>query len=215
MSANADRTDWLAFCQFVKSVKGVRYYLGEEGVKQYLKGMEENLGIEEGTLFHLKNRDKFIEYIKFCSNWANKKYLNHIQSELDLITVTKVAKQLQFDSRTIKNKFHNDVIEIRGRDYLKRKILYPFISKNTHKYINGKKSPCKYDRLPEYLTINDCAKMKGLENGRQFRRSYVDKYIKKDHKVLDGVEVLEIGSTVRIEKASFELWIKSEGEKAT
>ena len=140
-----------------------------------------------------------------------------------IYTVKEVAEKLQFSTDTIYNMIDED----QSKDILKREFdlweegnhylfeknsLYKFISKNSYKYVNGKKLPCKYSRLPEYYTINDCAKMKGLENGRQFRRNYIDNNPAR----LEGVEILKIGrSTVRIEKASFELWIKSEGEKAT
>ena len=162
-----------------------------------------------------KKAEKWMKRIRDESN-RNLGYIH---------TVGEIAERLQFSKRTIWNMINEDLRKGKvnilwcefdllkeGNEYLFQKgSLYKFISKNTYKYTNGKKSPCKYDRLPEYLTINDCAKMKGLENGRQFRRNYIDNNPAR----LEGVEILKIGSTVRIEKASFELWIKSEGEKAT
>lgn len=160
----------------------------------------------------LKKAEKWMKSIRDESN-RNLGYIH---------TIEEIAGKLQICERTIRDMIKEDL----SKDILKRQFdlwkegnkylfqkgsLYKFISKNTYKYTNGKKSPCKYDRLPEYLTINDCAKMKGLENGRQFRRNYIDNNPAR----LEGVEILKIGSTVRIEKASFELWIKSEGEKAT
>lgn len=127
-----------------------------------------------------------------------------------IYTVKEVAEKLQFCTQTILNmidkdqsedilKREFDLIE-QGTQYLFQKgSLYKFISKNTYKYTNGKKSPCKYDRLPEYYKIEQCAEILKLENRRRF------KYM-LDHtpEKLDGVEILKIGNQKRIEKQSFQ-----------
>lgn len=63
-----------------------------------------------------------------------------------------IAKNLQIHKRTFKNWKWNLVKKKQGREYLfEKESLYKAISDNSYKYINGIKSPCKYDRLPEYL----------------------------------------------------------------
>ena len=133
-------------------------------------------------------------------------------------TVKEIAEKLQFCTQTILNMIDKDQSEDvlkrefdlikQGNEYLFQKgSLYKFISKNTYKYTNGKKSPCKYDRLPEYLKIDDCAEILKLENGRQFRRNYIDNNPAR----LEGVEILKIGSTVRIEQESFLRYVETLG----
>lgn len=120
-----------------------------------------------------------------------------------------IAKNFQIkDIKTFKKWGLNLYIWKKGNKYLfEEKTLYKAISDNSYKYINGIKSPCNYDRLPEYLTINECAEKLGLKDGRQFRRNYIDNNPAR----LEGVEILKIGSTVRIEKVSFLRYVETLG----
>ncbi|WP_406043702.1 hypothetical protein [Succinimonas sp.] len=122
-----------------------------------------------------------------------------------IYTFSDIAKNLQIDKRTFKNWKWDLVKKKQGREYLfEKESLYKAISDNSYTYIKDIKSPCKYDKLTEYLTIEQCAEMLGLKDARQFRRNYID----YDPGKLPGVGILKIGSTVRIEKESFEFFLK-------
>ena len=129
-----------------------------------------------------------------------------------IYTLSNITQNIQINKKTFKN-WKLDLRKIKhGREYqFDKKSVYKVISENSYKMDKGIKChSLEYNRLPEYLKIEQCAKMLGLANGRQFRRNYIDNNPDK----LEGVEILIIGSTVRIEKKSFELFVK-ERDKQT
>lgn len=140
-----------------------------------------------------------------------------------IYNIKTLVKNLKINEKTIRDLIHKDqekdfysrnfaIWKSGTRILFEKEKLHKFISKNSYKYEKGIKiSPCNYDRLPEYLKIDDCAEILKLENGRQFRRNYIDNNPAR----LEGVEILKIGSTVRIEKESFLRYVETlKGEKA-
>ena len=133
--------------------------------------------------------------------------------------IKTLVKNLKIKEKSIRNLIHKDqekdfysrnfaIWKSGTRILFEKEKLHKFISKNSYKYENGIKiSPLKYSRLPEYLTINDCAEKLGLKDGRQFRRNYIDNNPAR----LEGVEILKIGSTVRIEQESFLRYVETLG----
>ncbi len=170
---------------------------------------------------------------KYAESFSKLKYRfeNERQEDFNRIYDTKtLANKLKLNEKVIRSFINKEwldhdylpplqiyslegipVIKQGTRFLFHKESVYRFLSKNSIKYVNDIQIPCNYDRLPEYLKVDECAEKLKLENGRQFKRNYVDKYIKKDHKVLDGVEVLKIGSTVRIEQESFLRYVETLG----
>ena len=131
----------------------------------------------------------------------------------DMKTLTKNLNFGEDTIRKLSDKEHFYRWKSGTRVLYKKEGLHSFISKNSYKYVNDIKIPCDYNRLPEYLDKNECAKILGI-NPRKFR-SNVYEYLEKNHRLLEGVEILKIGSTVRIEKESFLRYVETlGGEKA-
>ena len=143
------------------------------------------------------------EFKKACEREKKKKQ-RLIKKSLEkdglIYTLSDITKSFQIDEKTFKKWGWTLYFWKQGRSYLfEKKSLYKALSAKSYKYTKGIKTPCNYDRLPEYLKIEQCAEMLGLDNGRQFKRNYIDNNPEK----LEGVEILKNGSTVRIEKESF------------
>ena len=151
---------------------------------------------------------KYIESFRKLKYRFDKRRDNEFDRIYDVKTLVNKLKINEKTIRGLFNKKRNEYFYITKsgtRLLLHKESVHSFVSKNSYKYVNGIKSPCNYDRLPEYLKIEECAKILKLENGRQFRRNYIDNNPAR----LESVEILKIGSTVRIEKESFLRYVEN------